>query len=72
MMHDNDDLFHVLSLANPTTWPGAILWLLIIVATYVWIQLDADTCSQMVCSEGHAPAVIDHECLCVERATVSP
>ncbi len=65
---DSSDVNFVLLAFNPTTPLGVGLWLIAIGIVLMFAASNASDCSKRHCETG-VPRVIDHNCICVEKAT---
>lgn len=65
---DADDWILVSLLSAPATWVGLLVVILIGVAVYSCAHANERECAKLHCASGQQPKLLQHECLCVERA----
>lgn len=64
MIDDSDVDFFVL-FANPKTWVGLLLMIIVAVGLIFIVSDNKDICAKKTCPAGLSGRLITHECLCV-------
>lgn len=67
-MLDGNDIDFVILAFSPTTLPGFLVWITVIIIMCFVVAGNKEKCAEMHCDNGSTARLLDDECLCVEQA----